>query len=45
MNLIISMVVSGLAAGAVVVGGVQAYQGGTEQEPVSNNELYTYSSR
>ncbi len=45
MNLIISAIVSSLAAGALVVGGVQVYQGGTEQKPVSNNELYTYSSR
>jgi hypothetical protein len=45
MNLIISVIVSGLAAGALVFGGVQAYVGATEQKPVSNNELYNYSSR
>jgi hypothetical protein len=44
MNVIISTIVGALAAGAVAVGGVQAYQGGTDQKPVSKSELYTYSS-
>ena len=44
MNVIISTIVGALASGAVLVGGVQAYQSGTEQKPVSQNELYTYSS-
>ena len=44
MNVIISSIVGALAAGAVLVGGVNAYQGGTDQKPVSKSELYTYSS-
>ncbi len=44
MNVIISTIVGALAAGAVAVGGVQAYQGTTDQKPVSKTELYTYSS-
>lgn len=44
MNLIISSIVGALAAGAVAIGGVQAYQGSTDQKPVSDAELYTYSS-
>jgi len=44
MNLIISMIVGALASGAVLVGGVEAYQSGTDQKPVSKSELYTYSS-
>ena len=44
MNMIISTIVGALASGAVLVGGVQAYQGATDQKPVSNDELYTYSS-
>ncbi len=42
MNLIISSIVGALAAGAVLVGGVHAAQ--SDQKPVSNAELYTYSS-
>jgi hypothetical protein len=42
MNMIISAVVGALAASAVLVGGVNAVQG--DQKPVSNAELYTYSS-
>ncbi|MDZ5620573.1 hypothetical protein SFC88_07045 [Nocardioides sp. HM23] len=45
MNVIISSIVGALASGALLVGGVQAYQSGTDQEPVSKNELYTYSSQ
>ena len=44
MNLIISMIVGALASGAVLVGGVQASESGTDQKPVSKSELYTYSS-
>ena len=44
MNVIISSIVGALAASAVLVGGVQAYQGATDQKPVSKTELYTYSS-
>ena len=44
MNLIISSIVGALAAGAVLVGGTQAYQSGTDQKPVSQGDLYTYSS-
>lgn len=44
MNIIISVIVGALASGAVLVGGVQAYQGSTDQKPVSKDELYTYSS-
>jgi hypothetical protein len=44
MNLIISSIVGALASGAVLVGGVQAYQSGTDQSPVSKDDLYTYSS-
>lgn len=42
MNLIISSIVGALAAGAFLVGGVNAAQG--DQKPVSNAELYSYSS-
>jgi hypothetical protein len=42
MNMIISAAVGALAASAVLVGGVNAVEGG--QKPVSNAELYTYSS-
>ncbi len=42
MNMLISAVVGALAAGAVLVGGVQAAQG--DQKPVGKSELYTYSS-
>lgn len=42
MNMLISAAVGALAASALLVGGVNAAQGG--QTPVSNAELYTYSS-
>lgn len=42
MNLIISSIVGALAAGAVLVGGVQAAQ--SDQKPVSESEVYTYSN-
>lgn len=43
MNMLISSVVGALAAGAVLVGGVQAVQ--SDQKPVGQSELYTYSSQ
>lgn len=42
MNVIISSIVGALAASAVLVGGVQAAK--SDQQPVSNAEVYTYSS-
>jgi hypothetical protein len=42
MNLIISSIVGALAAGAVLVSGVQVAK--DDQKPVSEAELYTYSS-
>ena len=42
MNLIISSIVGALAAGAVLVGGVQAAQ--PDQKPVNKSDLYSYSS-
>lgn len=42
MNVIISSIVGALAASAVLVGGVHAVK--ADQTPVSQNELYTYSS-
>jgi hypothetical protein len=42
MNLIISSIVGALAAGVVLFGGVEAVK--ADQKPVSNAELYTYSS-
>jgi hypothetical protein len=45
MNLIISSVVAALGSTALVFGGVQAYQSSTDQDPVSQDQLYTYSSR
>lgn len=44
MNILISSIVGALAAGAVLVGGVNAYQNSSAQEPVSEADLYTYSS-
>jgi len=42
MNTFISAAVGAFAASAVLIGGVNALEGG--QKPVSNAELYTYSS-
>ena len=42
MNLIISSIVGALAAGAVLVGGVQAAQ--PDQKPVNKSDLYSYST-
>lgn len=42
MNMLISAVVGTMAASALLVGGVNAVQG--DQKPVSDAELYTYSS-
>ncbi|WP_281290956.1 hypothetical protein [Nocardioides antri] len=42
MNMLISAAVGALAASALLVGGVNAAKG--DQKPVSNAELYTYSS-
>lgn len=43
MNTVIAAIVGALAAGAVMVGGVNAAQ--DTPEPVAKSELYTYSSR
>lgn len=43
MNTLIAALVGALAAGAVLVGGVNIAQ--PSQEPVANAKLYTYSSR
>ncbi|UMG92148.1 hypothetical protein [Nocardioides sp. TF02-7] len=44
MNIVISALVGALASAAVLVAGVNAYQNSSAQKPVSEAELYTYSS-
>jgi hypothetical protein len=43
MNLIISALIGALTAGAVTLGGVNVAQ--TDEQPVAQKNLYTYSSQ
>lgn len=44
MNFIISGVVGAVLSSVVLIGGVQAYQGG-DPEPLSEDDLYSYSDQ
>lgn len=44
MNFAISAVVGGLLSSVVLIGGVQAYQGG-DPKPLSEDQLYSYSDQ